>query len=147
MSGLLDCPHFTRPEVWRDQSAPPELLSGHHAHIAQWRRASSLRLTAENRPANISVVPAGTALVALVEKAAADLDQAEARLAQARNNLITEKTNLADAQVNYFSVVGRDAGELTRPAGLQGLLPESLSAARQEMLANNPFLSSAEADV
>ena len=50
LSGLLDCPHFTRPEVWRDQSAPPELLSGHHAHIAQWRRASSLRLTAENRP-------------------------------------------------------------------------------------------------
>lgn len=77
----------------------------------------------------------------------ADLDQAEARLAQARNNLITEKTNLADAQVNYFSVVGRDAGELTRPAGLLGHLPESLSAARQEMLANNPFLSSAEADV
>ncbi|MCE5364934.1 TolC family outer membrane protein [Pseudomonas anguilliseptica] len=77
----------------------------------------------------------------------ADLDQAEARLAQARNNLITEKTNLADAQVNYFSVVGRDPGELTRPAGLQGHLPESLPAARQEMLANNPFLSSAEADV
>jgi tRNA (guanine37-N1)-methyltransferase len=50
LSGLLDCPHFTRPEVWRDQSAPPELLSGHHAHIAQWRRANSLRLTAENRP-------------------------------------------------------------------------------------------------
>ena len=50
LSGLLDCPHFTRPEVWREHSAPPELLSGHHAHIAQWRRASSLRLTAENRP-------------------------------------------------------------------------------------------------
>ena len=50
LSGLLDSPHFTRPEVWRDHSAPPELLSGHHSHIAQWRRASSLRLTAENRP-------------------------------------------------------------------------------------------------
>lgn len=77
----------------------------------------------------------------------ADLDQAEARLAQARNNLITEQTNLADAQVNYFSVVGRDASELTRPAGLAGQLPQSLSSARQEMLANNPLLSSAEADV
>ena len=77
----------------------------------------------------------------------ADLDQAEARLAQARNNLITEQTNLADAQVNYFSVVGRDASELSRPAGLVGRLPESLPAARQEMLANNPLLSSAEADV
>ncbi len=50
LSGLLDCPHFTRPEVWRDHSAPAELLTGHHAHIAQWRRASSLRLTLQNRP-------------------------------------------------------------------------------------------------
>ncbi|MGQ7958467.1 TolC family outer membrane protein [Pseudomonas sp. SP16.1] len=77
----------------------------------------------------------------------ADLDQAEARLAQARNNLITEQTNLADARVNYFSVVGREPGELSLPQGLPGGLPESLQAAREEMLANNPFLSSAEADV
>ncbi|WPC06253.1 TolC family outer membrane protein [Pseudomonas benzenivorans] len=77
----------------------------------------------------------------------ADLDQAEARLAQARNNLITEQTNLADAQVNYFSVVGRRASELSLPQGLPGGLPESLQAAREEMLVNNPFLSSAEADV
>jgi adhesin transport system outer membrane protein len=77
----------------------------------------------------------------------ADLDQAEARLAQSRNNLITEQTNLADAQVNYFSVVGRDASELSPPSGLAGQLPESLTSARQEMLTNNPFLSSAEADV
>lgn len=77
----------------------------------------------------------------------ADLDQAEARLAQARNNLITEQTNLADAQVNYFSVVGREASELSLPQGALGGLPASLQAAREEMLANNPFLSSAEADV
>ncbi|HSX90807.1 MAG TPA: TolC family outer membrane protein [Pseudomonas sp.] len=77
----------------------------------------------------------------------ADLDQAEARLAQARNNLITERTNLADAEVNYYSAVGRDAEELSMPAGMLGQLPESLQAAREEMLRNNPFLSSAEADV
>ncbi|TWC34593.1 adhesin transport system outer membrane protein [Pseudomonas sp. SJZ079] len=76
-----------------------------------------------------------------------DLDQAEARLAQARNNLITERTNLADARVNYFSVVGREASELSQPQGLPGQLPENLQLAREEMLANNPFLSSAEADV
>lgn len=76
-----------------------------------------------------------------------DLDQAEARLAQARNNLITERTNLADARVNYFSVVGREASELSQPQGLPGQLPENLLLAREEMLANNPFLSSAEADV
>jgi outer membrane protein, adhesin transport system len=77
----------------------------------------------------------------------ADLDQAEARLAQARNNLLTEQTNLADAQVNYFSQVGMEASGLSPPQGLAGLLPDSLQAAREEMLANNPYLSSAESDV
>jgi tRNA (guanine37-N1)-methyltransferase len=50
LSGLLDSPHFTRPEVWRDLPVPPALLSGHHAQIADWRRGQSLRLTAANRP-------------------------------------------------------------------------------------------------
>ena len=77
----------------------------------------------------------------------ADLDQAEARLAQARNNLITEQTNLADAQVNYFSLVGREAAGLSQPQGLVGQFPASLQEAREEMLANNPYLSSAESDV
>lgn len=77
----------------------------------------------------------------------ADLDQAEARLAQARNNLITEQTNLADSRVNYFSVVGNDPAELVLPAALAGQLPESLQAARAELLAGNPFLSSAQSDV
>ena len=50
LSGLLDCPHFTRPEVWQDQAVPDALLSGHHAQIAVWRRQQSLMLTAQNRP-------------------------------------------------------------------------------------------------
>ena len=50
LSGLLDSPHFTRPEVWRDLPVPQELLSGHHAQIADWRRAQSLQLTAGKRP-------------------------------------------------------------------------------------------------
>ena len=48
--GLLDCPHYSRPEVFEDQSVPAALLSGHHAQIAHWRREQSLRLTAERRP-------------------------------------------------------------------------------------------------
>jgi len=48
--GLLDCPHYTRPEVWRGQSVPTVLLSGHHAHIEQWRREQRLLLTAQHRP-------------------------------------------------------------------------------------------------
>lgn len=50
LSGLLDCPHYTRPEVWQEQTVPEALLSGHHAHIAAWRRQQSLMLTAQNRP-------------------------------------------------------------------------------------------------
>lgn len=76
----------------------------------------------------------------------ADLDQAEARLAQARNNLITDETNLADAKVNYFSVVGQYPENLSMPStGVA--LPQSLQSAREQLLANNPYLSSAQADI
>ncbi|MCO4088931.1 MAG: tRNA (guanosine(37)-N1)-methyltransferase TrmD [Limnohabitans sp.] len=50
LHGLLDSPHFTRPEVWQGHAVPAELLSGHHAQIARWRREQSLRLTAAQRP-------------------------------------------------------------------------------------------------
>lgn len=52
--GLLEGPHYSRPEVWPDgprgQAVPPVLLSGHHAEIQRWRRQQSLRVTACNRP-------------------------------------------------------------------------------------------------
>jgi tRNA (guanine37-N1)-methyltransferase len=50
VSGLLDAPHYSRPEVWRGMAVPAVLLSGHHAQIAQWRRAQSLARTARLRP-------------------------------------------------------------------------------------------------
>ncbi len=50
LSGLLDCPHYTRPEVYGDVRVPEALLSGHHARIARWRRDQSLRLTLARRP-------------------------------------------------------------------------------------------------
>jgi len=50
LTGLLDSPHFTRPEVYQGQAVPPELLSGHHANIALWRRRQSLALTMARRP-------------------------------------------------------------------------------------------------
>ncbi|WP_368934618.1 tRNA (guanosine(37)-N1)-methyltransferase TrmD [Alcaligenes faecalis] len=49
-SGLLDSPHYTRPEVYRDQAVPEVLMSGHHGRIQAWRREQSLRLTALRRP-------------------------------------------------------------------------------------------------
>ena len=50
LDGLLDCGHFTRPEVWKDLTVPPVLMSGHHAEIAKWRRQQSLVLTQKYRP-------------------------------------------------------------------------------------------------
>ncbi len=48
--GLLDCPHYSRPEVWEGQAVPPVLMSGHHADIARWRRERQLEVTARRRP-------------------------------------------------------------------------------------------------
>jgi len=50
LSGLLDSPHYTRPEHYQDMGVPAELLSGHHLNIAAWRRRQSLALTAARRP-------------------------------------------------------------------------------------------------
>jgi tRNA (guanine37-N1)-methyltransferase len=50
LTGLLDSPHYTRPEHYQGQSVPAELLSGHHLNIAAWRRRQSLALTAARRP-------------------------------------------------------------------------------------------------
>lgn len=50
LDGLLDCPHYTRPEVWNGQEVPSELLSGHHANIDRWRRDQRLRITRQHRP-------------------------------------------------------------------------------------------------
>lgn len=48
--GLLDHPHYTRPEVWNTASVPPELMSGNHAEIAKWRRKLALTRTLKRRP-------------------------------------------------------------------------------------------------
>lgn len=50
MDGLLDCPHYTRPEVWQGQGVPEVLLSGHHAKIEAWRAQERKRRTAAQRP-------------------------------------------------------------------------------------------------
>jgi tRNA (guanine37-N1)-methyltransferase len=48
--GLLDCPHYTRPEVFDGDRVPQVLLSGDHAAIASWRRAQAIRRTLDRRP-------------------------------------------------------------------------------------------------
>ena len=48
--GMLDCPHYTRPEVFGGKAVPEVLLSGDHGAIADWRRAQALRRTLDRRP-------------------------------------------------------------------------------------------------
>jgi tRNA (guanine37-N1)-methyltransferase len=67
--GLLDCPHYTRPEIFRGEGVPEILLSGHHKKIEEWRRQESLRRTFQRRPD-------------LIEKALPTLDKAGRRFLQ-----------------------------------------------------------------
>ncbi len=71
--GLLDCPHFSRPEVLQTAEGPlpvpAVLLSGHHAEIARWRRDQSLGLTARRRPDLIAAARAAGRLSDADERA------------------------------------------------------------------------------
>jgi len=49
-SGLLEYPHYTRPQVWEGREIPEVLTSGHHKKIAEWRHARSEELTRIRRP-------------------------------------------------------------------------------------------------
>lgn len=70
--GLLDCPHYSRPETLETPEGPVPvpavLMSGHHADIARWRREQSLALTARRRPDLIEAARARGALSAADEK-------------------------------------------------------------------------------
>jgi len=55
--GLLEGPHYTRPERFRDATVPPVLLSGHHAEVARWRRVEALRRTLARRPDLLETAP------------------------------------------------------------------------------------------
>ncbi len=49
-NGLLDCPHYTRPEAYAGKAVPPVLLSGNHAEVARWRLKQALGRTWQRRP-------------------------------------------------------------------------------------------------
>lgn len=57
--GLLEHPHYTRPQVWEGREIPSVLTSGNHGAIARWRREESLHLTKERRPDLIARATSG----------------------------------------------------------------------------------------
>lgn len=67
LDGLLDCPHYTRPEQWKGQGVPAPLLSGHHLQIERWRRDQRLALTAARRPELIDAARSAGRLTAADE--------------------------------------------------------------------------------
>ena len=73
LDGLLDCPHYTRPEVWQDLPVPDVLLSGHHERIERWRRDQRLAVTARLRPDLIEGARAQGLLDATDERVLAQL--------------------------------------------------------------------------
>lgn len=48
--GLLEYPHYSRPELWHEKQVPPVLLSGHHGNVERWRREQSILRTLRRRP-------------------------------------------------------------------------------------------------
>jgi len=73
LDGLLDCPHYTRPEVWQGAGVPAVLLSGHHGQIERWRREQQLRLTTERRPELVAAARAAGQLGAADEELLAQM--------------------------------------------------------------------------
>jgi len=73
--GLLDCPHYTRPEILDGQKVPEVLLSGDHEKIRQWRLMQSLGRTLQRRPDLLNHL-------ALTEEQQRLLDQYQALLRQ-----------------------------------------------------------------
>lgn len=57
VDGLLDCPHYTRPEEYNGLKVPEVLLSGNHAKIKQWRLKMSLQRTRDQRPDLLAARP------------------------------------------------------------------------------------------
>jgi len=48
--GLLEYPHYTRPQLWQGRAVPEVLVSGDHQRVRAWRQAQAERLTRERRP-------------------------------------------------------------------------------------------------
>jgi tRNA (guanine37-N1)-methyltransferase len=68
VAGLLDCPHYTRPEVHEGRTVPAVLLSGDHARIARWRLKQALGRTWQRRPELLAARGVSTEEAKLLEE-------------------------------------------------------------------------------
>ena len=77
VNGLLDSPHYTRPEVYEGVPVPPVLMGGNHAEITKWRRQRMLEATAKKRPELLDAARKAGRLTAADEKFLATLAASE----------------------------------------------------------------------
>ncbi|WP_288381513.1 tRNA (guanosine(37)-N1)-methyltransferase TrmD [uncultured Massilia sp.] len=75
VNGLLDSPHYTRPEVYEGEAVPPVLLKGNHAEIMKWRRQRMLEATSKKRPELLDKARAAGQLTKADEKFLAELNR------------------------------------------------------------------------
>ena len=75
VDGLLDHPHYTRPEVYEGVAVPPVLLSGNHADIARWRLKQALGRTWQRRPDLLTKRKLSAAEAALLEEFRKEAEQ------------------------------------------------------------------------
>lgn len=75
VNGLLDSPHYTRPEVYEDVAVPPVLMGGNHAEITKWRRQRMLEATRKKRPELLDAARKAGRLTPADEKFLATLSQ------------------------------------------------------------------------
>ena len=75
--GLLDFPHYTRPELYQGEPVPAVLLSGHHVDIARWRMKQSLGRTWERRPDLLAKVTLSADQEALLEEYKAERNETQ----------------------------------------------------------------------
>ena len=84
VNGLLDCPHYTRPEEYEGKVVPEVLLSGNHAKIREWRLKQSLLLTRAKRPDLLAVRPLTKEEARLLQEGIREQEQASSQLKGAR---------------------------------------------------------------
>ena len=119
-AGLLEYPHFTRPEVFEDVPVPDVLRSGDHGRIAKWRREQSLRTTLRVRPDMLDGAP----LTADDMEYLRETVEAAGRLRLGRNlhcALVHYPVFLGDRKTGATSLTNLDVHDIARCSRTYGL--------------------------
>jgi tRNA (guanine37-N1)-methyltransferase len=115
-SGLLEYPHYTRPEVFEGLAVPPDLLTGNHAGIAAWRRRRALETTLARRPDLFDATVLSESDIAFL--------RSRPRTRPGRNlhlGLVHGPVVLKDGRVGTVSLTNLDIHDIARVSRTYGL--------------------------